>query len=170
MDVRKTFDKCQSKILLFTQLIIPAITLASKFAHNDRTNAVIIQWQFILMPRRTPLLSPWMCLNKAVLSLLNPVFLVFLVVVVCLFVFVFGKPLSNQNSSYTIPIIWLSLLRKGAGLKKDEIPRPRQAKSHFTGLVTKEFCIQSVKHVSGLKVKQNLGGFSNSVNFWNSVT
>ena len=60
---------------------------------------------------------------------------------------------------------WLSLLRKVTGLKKDEIPRPRQAKSHFTGLVTKEFCFQSVKHVSGLKVKQNLEGFSNSVNF-----
>ena len=41
-----------------------------------------------------------MCLNKAVLSLLNPVFLVFLVVVVvCLFVCVLGKPASNQNGS-----------------------------------------------------------------------
>ena len=39
-----------------------------------------------------------MCLNKAVLSLLNPVFLVFLVVV-CLFVCVLGKPASNQNGS-----------------------------------------------------------------------
>ena len=38
-----------------------------------------------------------MCLNKAVLSLLNPVFLVFLVVVVCLFVCVLEKPASNQN-------------------------------------------------------------------------
>ena len=40
-----------------------------------------------------------MCLNKAVLSLLHPVFLVFLVVVVCLFVCVLGKPASNQNGS-----------------------------------------------------------------------
>ena len=40
-----------------------------------------------------------MCLNKAVLSLLNPVFLVLLVVVVCLFVCVLGKPASNQNGS-----------------------------------------------------------------------
>ena len=40
-----------------------------------------------------------MCLNKAVLSLLNPVFLVSLVVVVCLFVCVLGKPASNQNGS-----------------------------------------------------------------------
>ena len=40
-----------------------------------------------------------MCLNKAVLSLLNPVFPVFLVVVVCLFVCVLGKPASNQNGS-----------------------------------------------------------------------
>ena len=40
-----------------------------------------------------------MCLNKAVLSLLNPVFLVFLVVVVCLFVCVLRKPASNQNGS-----------------------------------------------------------------------
>ena len=40
-----------------------------------------------------------MCLNKAVLSLLNPVVLVFLVVVVCLFVCVLGKPASNQNGS-----------------------------------------------------------------------
>ena len=40
-----------------------------------------------------------MCLNKVVLSLLNPVFLVFLVVVVCLFVCVLGKPASNQNGS-----------------------------------------------------------------------
>ena len=40
-----------------------------------------------------------MCLNKAVLSLLNPVVLVFLVVVVCLFVCVLGKPASNQSGS-----------------------------------------------------------------------
>ena len=40
-----------------------------------------------------------MCLNKAVLSLLNPVVLGFLVVVVCLFVCVLGKPASNQNGS-----------------------------------------------------------------------